>query len=150
MTAVHNTNPSAASGQAGTNVLAADGVCLSTLRRQDVTVVVAIGELDAGNLHHLTTYVGHCLTAERPLVVDLSQLTFLAAQGIRTLFELDDACTEKRTDWALLPGRAVNRLLRICDTGSRLPTASSIEEALQRFSAPAEARKLLQLVTKSG
>jgi hypothetical protein len=50
----------------------------------------------------------------------------------------------------LLPSRPVSRLLRICDPGSRLPTVSSTDEALQRFSAPAEARQLLQLVTKSG
>ena len=149
MTAVHNTNLSATPSAVEVNRFAADGVCLSTLRCADATVVTVMGELDACNIDHLTTYVGRCLAEKRPLVVDLSQLSFLAAQGIRTLFELGDACVQSRIDWALMPGRAVSRLLRICDTESRLPTVSSIHEALQGFSAPAEARKLLQLVTKS-
>ena len=150
MTAVHNTNFSAAPSATEINRFTSDGVCLSMLRYEDATAVVVMGELDACNIHHLTTYVDRCLAEKRPLVVDLSQLNFLAAQGITTLFEIDEACTQKRIDWALLPSRPVSRLLRICDPGSRLPTVSSTDEALQRFSAPAEARQLLQLVTKSG
>jgi anti-anti-sigma factor len=127
-----------------------DGVWLNAQTHDGATVVVAAGELDASNLHHLTDYARSCLSAGHALVLDLSRLDFLGAQGIRSLLQIADDCGRSGIDWALVPGHAVNRLLRIFDNEAELPTAPSITEALERISAPGCARSLLQLVTKSG
>jgi anti-anti-sigma factor len=125
------------------------GVRFSAQTLNGTTVVVASGELDASNIHYLTDYMRSRLKAARSLVLDLSQLTFLGAQGIRNLFELEDLCQRRGIEWALVPSRPVSRLLRICDEHARLPSASSIDQALERFSTPPIKRALLQLVTKS-
>ncbi|HEY7051624.1 MAG TPA: STAS domain-containing protein [Mycobacterium sp.] len=148
MNAAHDTLSTTARSAGRTNHFAVDGVHLSAAHCADATVVVATGELDARNMHHLMTYARRWVSGGRPLVVDLSQLEFLAAQGIRTLFDLDDECRRNKVDWAVLPSHPVTRLLRICDKDGRLPVATSIDVALERFSASAP--RLLQLVPKSG
>jgi anti-anti-sigma factor len=147
MTVVHNANIFATRR---CDLFAADGVCLSTELHPGATVIVVTGELDAANIHHLAQYAGRRLSDARSLILDLSGLDFLAAQGIRVLYELDRECDRRKTGWALVPGHPVTRLLRVCDKDAHLPSVSSIGEALERFSRVAQARKLLQLVTKSG
>lgn len=127
-----------------------DGVWLNAQTLDGATVVTAEGELDASNIHRLTDYARSCLTEGHALVLDFSQLDFLGAQGIWSLLEIADDCVRSGIDWALVPGHAVDRLLRIFDNDAQLPTVSSIAEALERFSAPGCAQGLLQLVTKSG
>lgn len=127
-----------------------DGVTLNTQTLDGATVVAAAGELDASNIHHLTDYTRSCLTDCHALVLDFSQLDFIAAQGIRTLLEIARDCGQSGIDWTLVPGHAVDRLLRIFDKELQLPTAPSITEALERLSAPARGHRLFQLVTKSG
>jgi anti-anti-sigma factor len=150
MSAVDNANTSTTRSSSRFDAFTADGITMTANQLAGATVVSAIGELDAFNIHHLTDYVSTFITRGRPLVLDLSQLDFLAAAGIRALFALDGECGRTGTDWAVLTGHPVDRLLRICDQDARLPAVSSIDEALQRFSRPARARQLLQVVPKSG
>lgn len=146
MTAVHNTKSSAVHRSANLS----HGVCINVQTRRGATVVSATGELDASNIHHLSDYARSCLSYRRPLILDLGLLDFFGAQGIRTLFEIADECVRSRTEWAVVPGRQVSRLLQICDAETHLPVMSSIDQALEHFSAQKRARGLLQLVTKSG
>ena len=125
-----------------------DGVCLSAHTLNGATVVAATGELDASNIHHLTDYVRAYLARGSRLVLDLSELDFLGAQGIRSLLEIADECRRGAVKWALVPSHPVSRLLRVCDKQARLPSAASIDQALERVSAPARLGELLQLVTK--
>lgn len=115
----------------------------------DATVVGVTGELDACNMHHLTDCAHAYVATGRALVLDLSQLDFLAAQGITTLFDISDECAQAGVKWVLVTGHAASRLLRICDPDQRLPVVSSIDEALQRFSAETQPQALLQLVAKA-
>jgi anti-anti-sigma factor len=139
MTAVHNAK----------SHFAVDGASLTAQPLGGATVVAATGEFDASNIHHLTDFVRSYANGQ-PLVLDLTRLDFLGAQGIRSLFAIADEHQESRTEWALVPGHPVSRLLRICDTEARLPVIPSIDEALEHFSAQKRAGRLLQLVTKSG
>ena len=158
MTVVHNKKISPARIAGSFDHFKGDGVCLTTRLQGGATVVAATGELDASNIHHLSDYARRYLGDGRPVVLDLSELDFLGAQGIRTLLDIDDECVRHKLDWALVSGRPVSRLLRVCDRDGQLPMASSIEAALQAFSAPwprtrsakRRERGLLQLVTKSG
>lgn len=149
MTAVHNTKSSVMRGSGNLDQSWGDGVCLSARMLDGATVVAATGELDASNVHHLTDFVRSCLTGGHSLVLDLSELDFLGAQGIRDLFEIADECARSGIEWVLVPSHPVSRLLRICDRQWQLPVVTSIDQALERFSAPARARGLLQLVTES-
>jgi anti-anti-sigma factor len=125
-----------------------DGVCLRSHTVKGATVVSVTGELDASNIDRLTDYARLCLTRGNSLVLDLSQLDFLGAQGIQSLFAIADECARSGTEWALVPSHPVSRLLRICDKQARLPSVGSIDKALERVSALARMRGLLQLVTK--
>lgn len=150
MTAVHNTALSAKRSSGKFDHFCSDGVDLHTQTHGGATIIGATGELDASNIHHLINHARRCLGVRRPLVLDLSQLDFLAAQGIRCLLGIADECAQAGIEWALVPGHAAARLLRICDHDARLPVVSTIDEAVQRFSAPARPQGLLQLVPKSG
>jgi anti-anti-sigma factor len=149
MTVVHNSKPSALRAAGKPDHFSGDGVCLHARSHCGAIVMAATGELDASNFHHLTDYAHRWLSAGRPLVVDLSQLDFLGAQGIRCLFGIAEECERNGIDWSLVPGKAVTRLLRICDKEGRLPAISSVDEAVQGFSALPAVRGLLQLVPKS-
>jgi anti-anti-sigma factor len=150
MTAVDNAAPSATRGSGKLDHFSAHGVHLHAQTYGGTTIIGATGELDAFNIHHLSGFARRCAGARRPLVLDLSRLDFLAAQGIDCLRGVADECERNSIEWALVPGHAVLRLLRICEQDTRLPVMSSIDEALQRFSDSVRPQALLQLVTKSG
>ena len=141
MANAHSSNTSASNRE-----LNPDAVCLRIESCRGATVVTVSGELDASNIHRLTDCARRFTSGGSPFILDLSKLDFLAAQGIRVLFTLDDECQQSQVKWALVPGRPVERLLRICDTDGRLPTAGTIDQALQRFSTHGRGRQLLQLV----
>jgi len=145
MANVHNLSTvSATSGDPEDN---AEDIGLRIEHRRGATVVTVSGELDASNIHHLSDCTHRFASGDRPFVLDLSELDFLAAQGMRVLFGLDEECEQTRVKWALVPGRPVARLLRICDRDGRLPTVLSIDQALQGFSGHGHGRQqLLQLV----
>lgn len=122
-----------------------DGVSFMVDLIGGTSVLTAVGEMDAANVHHLVDCVDHVLTTSHSVVLNLTGLEFFGAQGIQALFEIDDACRRAEAQWTLLASRPVLRLLRICDTDGVLPTVTSIQHALQRFATP-ESRRLLQLV----
>jgi anti-anti-sigma factor len=149
MTVVHNTNSSTPNPASLDHPFSCDGVSLSNRSQGGATVVAASGELDASNIHYLGDYVHRCLRGDRHFVLDLTELSFLGAQGIQALFSIDEKCGEAGVEWALVPSHPVSRLLRICDKDRRLPATSSVGHAVQRFSSTSAPRHLLKLVAKS-
>lgn len=147
MSVVHNTNTS---GDLDHFSVSGNGVFLSSHAEGGATFVDAAGEIDASNIHYLTDYMLHYAGGGRPVIVDLTELDFLGAQGIPALFHISERFGEAGVEWALVPSHSVRRLLRICDTDGRLPAVSSIDEALERFSSQSRTRRLFQLVTKTG
>jgi anti-anti-sigma factor len=126
------------------------GVRLTTHWHSPATVVAASGEVDASNVDSLISYALARLDATRALVLDLSELGFLGAQGFAALAAIDDHCASAGLDWAVVPSHSVTRLLRVGDRDGRLPVAGSVVEALQGLGVPAGTRGLLQLVSKTG
>jgi anti-anti-sigma factor len=126
------------------------GVRLTTHWHSPATVVAASGEVDASNVDSLVSYALDHLDATHPLVLDLSELGFLGAQGFAALTAIDQHCANAGVDWALVPSHPVNRLLRVADHDGLLPVAGSVVEALQRLGVHAGTRRLLQLVSKTG
>jgi anti-anti-sigma factor len=95
------------------------------------TLMVAVeGEIDAFNAHQLAEYVEHSLEASTRLIVDLRELQFFGTQGFSTLHKINVTCSGNGVNWVVIPGREVDRLLRICDPGGGLPVAATLETAV--------------------
>lgn len=108
------------------------------------TVVSAHGELDASNA---TKFVDHLLDVDvRRLVLDLSDANFVGTAVLSVLHMVSGRCPTENGTWALIPGLATRRLLRVCDPESTMPICASLDEALRMLDAGS---RLLQLVAKS-
>lgn len=114
---------------------------------ETATAVVAVsGELDAANGIGFVDYaLRHADTMQR-LVVDLSGLTFFSTAGFSALHTLNVRCVGENIRWVLVPGKAVNRLLRICDPDVALPVCTDADDAVTAVHA--EPPRLLELVAE--
>jgi anti-anti-sigma factor len=100
------------------------------LLRSSVAVISADGDIDASNADALTEYtLGHVI-GYRGLVLDLSGLDFFGAEGFSALHRISVNCARVGTGWAIVPGAAASRVLRICDPQGSLPFAGTVEAAL--------------------
>lgn len=93
-------------------------------------VVAGHGELDAANGLEFVNYALRHSDRARWLVIDLSGLSFFSTAGFSALHTLNVQCVSGDIRWALVPGNAVNRLLRICDPDSALPICADVPAAL--------------------
>ncbi|OBF84524.1 sulfate transporter [Mycobacterium sp. 852002-51163_SCH5372311] len=118
----------------------------TTCRDKFATVVTAHGEIDAANANQLTDYVQRALRGSKRMVLDLRSVDFIGTAGFSALHRINVVCSSVGAQWALIPGRAVNHLLRICDPDATLPTATSLAEAVSGDVNAASRSGLLQLV----
>src|SRR5258707_15890463 len=98
MTVAHNMNLS--SGRYFRRT--AGGASWNSETEAGATVIAVTGELDAANLDQFTDCARRALDSGRPIVLDLSKLDFLAAQGFRMLLDLDSECHRHGLDWAVV------------------------------------------------
>ena len=109
-------------------------------------VISAKGEIDATNATEFADYaLRHIGQAER-VAVDLTDVEFFGTAGLSALKAIEARCSVGNIDWVLVPSKAVNRLLRICDLDSDLHTCYSVAAALSTLNGKTP---LLQLVTNS-
>lgn len=106
-------------------------------------VITAHGELDASNANQLADYVQRCAAHAKSLIVNLSDLEFFGTAGFSALHTINVRCAGAGVRWAVVPSKAVSRLLRICDPDHALPLAESTPEDLDDEEEP---RRLFQLV----
>jgi anti-anti-sigma factor len=112
-----------------------------------ILIVSAHGELDAANAQDFVEYaLRHTDTVKR-LLLDLVNVEFFGRAGFSALHTLNVRCAAIGADWAMMPSKAVTRLLGICDPDATLPVAPSIESALGVIHG--EPRPLLQLVPET-
>ena len=91
-------------------------------------VITVHGELDASNASQLADYFDLCLVHRTPLMLDLSRLEFFGTAGFSALHLINVKCAGVNLRWAVVPNKAVSRLLRICDPDNTLPLASSVHD----------------------
>jgi len=108
-------------------------------------VITAHGELDASNASQLADYVESCIAHSASVIVDLSSLEFFGTAGFSALHLINVRCAAADLRWAVLPGKAVTRLLRICDPDNTLPLVQSVDATPD---ADAQSSRLFQLVAK--
>jgi anti-anti-sigma factor len=110
-------------------------------------VITAHGEIDASNATRLADYVQHCVAhCPSVIVVDLSSLEFFGTAGFSALHLINVRCAGANLRWAVLPGKAVSRLLRICDPDNTLPLVKSVKDMSDADDEKAESSRLLQLI----
>lgn len=107
---------------------------------QGTGLVTVHGELDAANADQLAEFVARCVKHCQWLTLDLTDLKFVGTAGFSAFHRIDAQCSTVHTRWAMMPSRAVTRLLRICDPDGVLP----ISESVPRVSPVSE--PLLQLI----
>jgi anti-anti-sigma factor len=108
-----------------------------------LVVITAHGELDASNANQLADYVQRCAAHCNSVIVNLSGLEFFGTAGFSALHTINVRCASAEVRWALVPSKAVSRLLRICDPDNALPLAESVPDVLDRNERP---HRLFQLV----
>jgi anti-anti-sigma factor len=106
-------------------------------------VVTAYGELDASNANQLADYVRRCATHSRSVILNLSGLEFFGTAGFSALHTINVRCAGADVRWAVVPSKAVSRLLQICDPDSALPVTRSVPAILEEDEEPS---RLFQLV----
>lgn len=94
-----------------------------------IAVVEATGELDAANARELVDHVV-ALRDHTALVLNLSDLAFFGTEGLWALNRVNGACAKRRAIAAIVAGRQVHRLLRICDPHGGLRVHASMEQAV--------------------
>ncbi|MCV7438206.1 STAS domain-containing protein [Mycobacterium seoulense] len=98
--------------------------------KSSVAIVSARGEIDITNADTLTEYSLANLMRCRGIILDLTRLKFFGAAGFSALHMISVSCARAGTEWALVPGSAVSRVLQICDPDGMLPAADTVSAAL--------------------
>ena len=91
--------------------------------------MVVEGDIDATNGRSLGCYVERHTSASLQLVLDLSGVNFFGTQGFAALHYIRLCCARNEMDWMIVGGRAVRRLVRICDPDEILPLTNELQSA---------------------
>ncbi|MGE0214437.1 STAS domain-containing protein [Mycolicibacterium sp.] len=125
-----------------------DGAGIRAHCRQLATVVAIDGLLDGTNVERATRYTRRFILAEKPFVLDLSNVTSFTSEAISLLFTVDDVCSAAGVEWSVIVSRPVEQTLR--DHGIEYAASGSVPEALNHFAdAMVARRQLLPLLTKT-
>ena len=139
MLVAHNATPVAIQRKAKAPV-EADQVRVRELSASTV-LVAAFGEIDAASAEDLSRRIERHLPGYRQLVLDLTRLEFIGTAGYSVLHRMHARCARAGIEWVLVPGREVERLLRVCDPDSILPTAPNIVSAVAALARRHTARR---------
>jgi anti-anti-sigma factor len=113
--------------------------------RGQATVITVTGEIDASNADFLITVLSGFAAQEGSLVLDLSDLEFFGAQGLRVLSDFDQQCRRAGSGWALVPPRMLRRMMQVIDIGQRLPVSNSADDAVKALERPSTSSALSAL-----
>jgi anti-anti-sigma factor len=90
------------------------------------TVRIAVdGDIDACNAPHLADYVFQRAANCRRMILDMVGVEFFSTAGFARLRHIEIRCARAGVEWALVPSRAVLRVLTICDPRHSLPLQES-------------------------
>lgn len=95
----------------------------------DVIQISVLGDVDIRNALALRDFTSRYLESSR-IVLDLSDIDFFGAAGLRVVEDLEVCSARSGYRWALVGGRPVQRLFRVL--GPTLPVAAhtSLDSAL--------------------
>jgi anti-anti-sigma factor len=105
------------------------GAQLYVHARRSATVLRLEGEIDAANAGLVSQTIGRFAQLNAPLIIDLSQLSFLGIAGFRALVAVDLEIRLTGPSCQVVTGAALRRLTRVV-TNHGLPVVDSVSEAL--------------------
>ena len=128
-----------------------NGAAVRAQCRHLATVVTISGTIDASNVDQVIEYAQRFNLPDKPFVLELAGVESFAAQAVRLLHRVDDACAAAGLEWALIPSQAVSLTLLLTGEDTSFPTADTVHEALHYFADANTARRrlLLPLLTKT-
>lgn len=92
---------------------AAPTLSTSTQSREGVSVVTAVGQVDLTNTHRLHYDLSSALHPDRPLIADLSAVTFLDSRGLRTLLIMQRNADLQGARLIIVPSAEIAALLTL-------------------------------------
>ena len=113
-------------------------------------MITVTGVIDASNADFLITVLRGFAAQKGSLVLDLSDLEFFGAQGLRVLSDFDQQCRRAGGVWALVPPGMLRRMMQVIDIGQRLPITNSADDAVKSLERPSTSseRSALPCVAK--
>jgi anti-anti-sigma factor len=97
---------------------------------EGATVVRVDGELDMATAGPLVDAVAELPAGHEPVVLDLSNVSFLDSSGMRALLEVSDRAADGGRAIGLLhPSAAVTRLLDLVDLRARFAEIADVDPA---------------------
>ena len=98
------------------------------------TEIVSVnGEVDATNAGALTEYVLGDVKGLQGMILDLCGVSFMGIEGFPALHRISVCCAAAGTQWAMVAGPAVSRVLAICDPEGVLPCTGTMKAAVTRI-----------------
>ena len=123
------------------------GAQVHAVCRQLATVVTVDGVVDNTNIERVTALALRFVIAEKPFVLDLSNVSSFSAHSVSLLSVVDERCFRSSVEWSLVASDTVLRALRAA--GLSFPVADSVPDALHYFGdCITERRCLLPILTK--
>jgi anti-anti-sigma factor len=91
------------------------------------TTVTVCGEVDAANAKEFAVAVYEAIpAAARSVVLDLTDLDFIAVDGIAALHAINAHLTRNGATWHVVPSRAASRVLDLCDPVGLIPRSMPV------------------------
>lgn len=116
----------------GSPVVDQGGARIRAHCRHVATVVTISGLLDSSNIEAAGRVAKRFVLPDKPIVIDLSEVTEFAPEALRFLQDLDDACAAADVRWAVIVGDAVSTAV-LAANDVQVPVVSSVAQALHDF-----------------
>lgn len=81
------------------------------------------GEVDAANAKHFAHTVREAAGSCGSLVLDLTEVHFMAFDGASALYAIAAHLARQDTPWCVVPSSPVSRVLQLCDPEGLIPLA---------------------------
>jgi anti-anti-sigma regulatory factor len=151
MTVTMTMSASTVASRHGNSTFDCGGARIRVYSRHLATVVTIQGDIDTRNVGRISAYARRFILAKTPVVLDLSEVNSLAAEGMSLLQAVDDACRGVEVEWTLVASPAVIETLRDFAGEAMFPVVRSVHEALHGFADAINRRRelLLPLIGKT-
>lgn len=134
----------------GNPALECGGAHLRAQCRQLASIVTVDGAIDEANVDRLGQYAKRFILAEKPFILDLSDVRAFSQQALALLQTVEQTCRATGVEWCLVAGDPVYRMLRTRGSDTAVASADSVPEALDHFRDDVVARRrLLPLLNKT-
>jgi len=101
-------------------------LALSIEARDEVTVLVLAGEIDALSVDELDGALGKAAHRKKPVVIDVSNLGYIDSSVFRAIYQ---ASEHLPVSIVVAPGSVLARTIRLAGTSAKIPVFPDIDSA---------------------